>query len=125
MQSVVREAFEEGYKAGIKVIKPTDNEFHEDHKTPKEYGEGDLGLVLSGRFTFQGAKRKFKKYYADNGMDWPDEVMEEKDWADKHISRINISYELRDGGMTDGEPSYYLRSDRAGIYDAWLMEYEI
>jgi hypothetical protein len=115
-QEEVREAYNKGYLDGLSTKKPSQAQFNNDHKEVMSYGEEEDLLVLGGNYSYKTAERKFKKFITNN-LGLFDEDFGD---TDDHMKKTNVSYELY-----YGEPTYYIRTDRGGIYDCWVWELDV
>lgn len=117
--TAIKEAYDEGYLNGIVVAKPTQAEFHKVHSNVLAYGEDQDMLVLSGKFTYGTAAKRFQLFLIKEcGLD-SEEIGEPGD----HMQRSSISFQPNED--YDGEPTYYLRADRGGVFDCWLWEMDV
>lgn len=116
IEIATNQAFHEGLKLGVKMKKPTQEEFHEQHQEPMEYMTGKQSLatyVISGKLKKETAVSRFEAFLVRKNGELP--------------AGFNVSDNVEPWGITltiddRGEPDFYLANDIDGIYPAWILE---
>lgn len=116
IEEAVKDAYNKGYLDGLSTKRPSQTQFNKDHASVCAYGEDQEMLVLRGDLSYDAAERKYRQYLETECGLFDGDIGE----TDDHVKHSNVSYELY-----EGEPGYYIRSDRGGIYDCWLWELEV
>lgn len=74
IENSINEAYERGYRAGLGVKIPTQKDFNQDHKEPREYGDEGEWLIIGIQYDEETALKRIQEHIREVWGNSDDEV---------------------------------------------------